>query len=52
MVAKVHDRMPVILGPEHFQWWLEPERFEPEFLNPCGAHIPPRKWIAAAYRGW
>jgi putative SOS response-associated peptidase YedK len=33
MVAKVHDRMPVILGQEHFQWWLEPERFEPEFLK-------------------
>jgi putative SOS response-associated peptidase YedK len=33
MVAKVHDRMPVILGPEHYQWWLEPERYEPEFLK-------------------
>jgi putative SOS response-associated peptidase YedK len=33
MVTKVHDRMPVILGPEHFQWWLEPERFEREFLK-------------------
>jgi putative SOS response-associated peptidase YedK len=33
MVAKVHDRMPVILSPEHFQWWLEPKRFEPEFLK-------------------
>ena len=33
MVAKVHDRMPVILGAEHYQWWLEPGRFEPEFLK-------------------
>lgn len=33
MVAKVHDRMPVILGPEHYQWWLEPNRFEPQFLK-------------------
>ena len=33
MVAKVHDRMPVILGPEHYRWWLEPERFEPQFLK-------------------
>ena len=33
MVAKVHDRMPVILEPEHYQWWLEPKRFEPEFLK-------------------
>ena len=33
MVAKVHDRMPVILAPEHYQWWLEPDRFEPQFLK-------------------
>ncbi len=33
MVAKVHDRMPVILSPEHYQWWLEPKRFDPEFLK-------------------
>lgn len=32
-VEKVHNRMPVILSPEHFQWWLEPKRFEPEFLK-------------------
>ena len=32
-VAAVHNRMPVILGPEHYQWWLEPSRFEPEFLK-------------------
>jgi putative SOS response-associated peptidase YedK len=33
MVAAVHNRMPVILGPEHYQWWLEPNRFEPHFLK-------------------
>jgi len=33
MVAAVHDRMPVILGPEHYQWWLQPNRFEPQFLK-------------------
>lgn len=33
MVARVHNRMPVILSPEHFRWWLEPKRFEPEFLK-------------------
>jgi putative SOS response-associated peptidase YedK len=32
MVAKVHDRMPVILGPEHYQWWLQP-KFDPELLK-------------------
>ena len=33
MVAAVHDRMPVILSPEHYEWWLDPKRFEPEFLK-------------------
>ena len=33
MVAAVHNRMPVILGPEHYHWWLEPDRFEPQFLK-------------------
>ncbi|MEI6077849.1 MAG: SOS response-associated peptidase, partial [Verrucomicrobiota bacterium] len=33
MVAAVHNRMPVILGPEHYRWWLEPNRFEPQFLK-------------------
>jgi len=25
--------MPVILGLEHHQWWLQPDRFEPQFLK-------------------
>jgi putative SOS response-associated peptidase YedK len=33
MVAAVHNRMPVILGPEHYHWWLQPDRFEPQFLK-------------------
>ena len=32
MVTAVHNRMPVILSAEHYQWWLEP-RFEPQFLK-------------------
>jgi len=33
MVAAVHNRMPVILSPEHYQWWLEAKRIELEFLK-------------------
>jgi putative SOS response-associated peptidase YedK len=33
MVAAVHNRMPVIVGQEHYQWWLQPDRFEPQFLK-------------------
>ena len=32
IAAKVHSRMPVIIGPEHYSWWLKP-KFEPEFLK-------------------
>lgn len=32
MAGAVHDRMPVIMGPEHYNWWLE-TKFEPEFLK-------------------
>jgi putative SOS response-associated peptidase YedK len=26
MVAKIHDRMPVIIHPDHFHWWIDAER--------------------------
>ena len=32
MVSAVHNRVPVILGPEHYPWWLE-SKFEPDFLR-------------------
>ena len=48
MVAAVHNRIPVILGPEHYQWWLEPDRFEPEFLKTLLRPYPPKIWPAAA----
>jgi putative SOS response-associated peptidase YedK len=25
--------LAVILSPEHYQWWLEPKRFDPQFLK-------------------
>ena len=28
-----HSEGAKILGPEHYQWWLEPNRFEPQFLK-------------------
>ena len=26
MAAAVHDRMPVILSPDHYGWWLDERR--------------------------
>jgi len=42
MAARVHSRMPVILGPEHYSWWLEP-KFEPEFLKTLLRPFPAEK---------
>ena len=42
MAAKVHTRMPVIVGPEHYSWWLEP-KFEPEFLKTLLRPFPAEK---------
>jgi putative SOS response-associated peptidase YedK len=46
MAAKVHNRMPVILGPEHYSWWLEP-KFEPEFLKTLLRPFPAEKMLCS-----
>ena len=33
LVAEVHNRMPVIIAPEHYQRWLVPNRFDTSFLK-------------------
>jgi putative SOS response-associated peptidase YedK len=33
LVAPVHDRMPVILGPENVDLWLDPEPLPPEVAD-------------------
>jgi len=44
LMAPIHDRMPVILGPEHREKWLAPESMEPaesrDMLLPC-----PDDWL-------
>ncbi len=39
LLAPIHDRMPVILAPEHWDRWLAPEPLEPadvrDLLVPC-----------------
>jgi len=42
MCAKIHNRMPVIVGPEHYSWWLE-SKFEPEFLKTLLRPFPAEK---------
>jgi putative SOS response-associated peptidase YedK len=42
MAAQIHSRMPVIIGPEHYSWYLEP-KFEPEFLKTLLRPFPTEK---------
>jgi putative SOS response-associated peptidase YedK len=43
LVAPVHDRMPVILGPADVERWLDPEAANRrELLKPC-----PAEWLEA-----
>jgi putative SOS response-associated peptidase YedK len=42
LVAPVHNRMPVILAPEDFARWLDPEAAGRELLKPC-----PPEWLEA-----
>lgn len=33
LMAEIHDRMPVILHPEHYDFWLNPDNQDAEALN-------------------
>lgn len=45
-MAPLHDRMPVILGSESFEAWLDPSSDKPDpilhLMRPC-----PASWLAA-----
>ena len=42
LIAKLHDRMPVILDPADYNAWLDPARGGQELLRPC-----PEQWLEA-----
>lgn len=46
-IAKLHDRMPVILQPEAFSTWLDPNMHDPETLSALLAPCPPE--VIATY---
>jgi putative SOS response-associated peptidase YedK len=43
VMAPIHDRMPVILAPEQFNAWLDPENHDADalkaMLGPCDASL-------------
>ncbi len=40
LMAPIHDRMPVIISPEHFERWLDPELQLPRFVSDLLAPVP------------
>ncbi len=48
LVAEIHDRMPVIVRPEDYDHWLDPENRDVESLLPLTGPYPER--LMEAYR--
>ena len=46
LVAPIHDRMPVILDPEHEALWLETDLTDPAAVLPCLRAYPPQQMEA------
>jgi putative SOS response-associated peptidase YedK len=40
LMAKIHDRMPVIVRPEHYAGWLDPTLSDPRALAPMLEQFP------------
>jgi putative SOS response-associated peptidase YedK len=39
VVAELHDRMPIVVAPEHFERWLEPRERPTDLLTPSAAAL-------------
>jgi len=46
LLRRLHDRMPVILGPETYDRWLDPTVQEPQVLQPLLRPFPAEHMIA------
>jgi len=46
LVAPIHDRMPAILSPDHFQRWLSPAELPPQELQPLLGPYPAAAMVA------
>jgi putative SOS response-associated peptidase YedK len=44
VVRAIHGRMPVIVAPEHYEKWLDPEQRDPKALEPLLAPYP-AEWM-------
>jgi putative SOS response-associated peptidase YedK len=46
VLAPIHDRMPVILSPAHYDRWLDPSLKDPDTLTPLLVPFPPEEMLA------
>ncbi len=46
VLSPIHDRMPVILPPSHYDQWLDPALKEPDSLAPLLVPFPPDEMLA------
>ncbi len=46
LLAKIHDRMPVIIDPKAYATWLDPEPQSPETLNKLLKQYPASQMVA------
>ena len=51
LVARLHDRMPAIIGPGDFDLWLDPGVRDAERILPLLRPFPAREMVAARRKG-
>jgi putative SOS response-associated peptidase YedK len=52
LLRPVHDRMPVILSPQDWAAWLDPELRDPSSLTPLLRPGDPQGWEAVPVSRW
>ncbi len=52
LVTNIHNRMPVILDPDHYDQWLEPKEQDAEALAQLLQPFPAEKMKALAVSTW
>ena len=43
LISQIHERMPVILAPQDFDLWLDPEAHDPEKVMPLLKSYPEKE---------
>lgn len=46
LVARLHDRMPLVLDPRDYEQWLDPELTDPRLLRPLLRPYPAEEMVA------